>query len=972
NELYSGTVADFSGLDPIIYREHLQTEQYDSLSLNAPNFVGSFTQGDFVYFFFRETAVEFINCGKAIFSRVARVCKWDKGGPNRLKNRWTSYLKSRLNCSMPGDFPFYFDEIQSTSNLVEGRYGHANSKLIYGVFSTAPNAIAGSAICAFSLQEISDTFEGNFKEQSGLNSNWLPVNPLNVPDPRPGSCHNDSRTLPDLTLNFKKTHSLMDETVPAFFGSPILTRVSTMYRFTAIAVDPQIKTPGGKTYDVIFVGTDHGKILKTVNAESADSNKKVTSVVIEEIDALQTNEPIRTLEIVRTTQYDTPKDGSYDDGKLIIVTDTTVLAIKLHRCSSEKITSCSECVALQDPYCAWDKIVGKCRSHGAPRWSEENVFYQSVATGDHAACPSGKMAKDANVVERQGYRDLEYDPQRPFRDQPADKIQFNSENYNDKGPQITPDLINAQYTVETLVMAVLAGAIFALLVGFITGYFCGRRCHKDEDDNLPYPDTEYEYFEQRQNVNRIQAEPKLLPQVEEVTYAEPVLLPQPSSQNKMQHSPKNTLRKPMGHHHGVNSETLFQFQPDNYNNARDNYRGRDNFGTLRSHQVLNSNTRNRSLGRMKRQPPRHGMVTQHRSDSPHHSSSGSSPVMSNSSSSPAPPSSSPSPQESPKNCTTTSLSYPALVVLNSDAAAGGDGGILYPSDNNCGGSGMLPPGGTSHPNYTLCYPHYPSSSASAGAGSSYSGSSTAQHQPVAATVIPRSASPLLASSSRTHTNHLLNSTNSSGNDTTKKLNRLSTSSSLSIITPPTTPKRPSGGGAHRSAAGASGSTGRLKMALGTSLAQNFNQKLANLNDKWNDFSFLLLKGAGGGASGSANGAASSSSNGAGPSGSGRPKVRNDSYHSIESAVTCTAADFEAGNFYHRESESESNQEFRTSQREPSGVGGGGGRLMGGGSSRSRKPRLRTSRRNSASGDPKEFDMLVLKPMDTGEDDNESF
>lgn len=32
--------------------------------LLAPNFVSSFTQGDFVYFFFRETAVEFINCGK--------------------------------------------------------------------------------------------------------------------------------------------------------------------------------------------------------------------------------------------------------------------------------------------------------------------------------------------------------------------------------------------------------------------------------------------------------------------------------------------------------------------------------------------------------------------------------------------------------------------------------------------------------------------------------------------------------------------------------------------------------------------------------------------------------------------------------------------------------------------------------------------------------------------------------------------
>lgn len=36
-ELYTGTVADFSGMDPIIYREPLQTEQYDSMSLNGKN-----------------------------------------------------------------------------------------------------------------------------------------------------------------------------------------------------------------------------------------------------------------------------------------------------------------------------------------------------------------------------------------------------------------------------------------------------------------------------------------------------------------------------------------------------------------------------------------------------------------------------------------------------------------------------------------------------------------------------------------------------------------------------------------------------------------------------------------------------------------------------------------------------------------------------------------------------------------------
>lgn len=52
-------------------------------------------------------------------------------------------------------------------------------------------------------------------------------------------------------------------------------------------------------------------------------------------------------------------------------------------------------------------------------------------------------------------------------------------------------------------MAVVAGAVTALVVGFIAGYLCGRKCHKDEDDNLPYPDTEYEYFEQRQQINRL-------------------------------------------------------------------------------------------------------------------------------------------------------------------------------------------------------------------------------------------------------------------------------------------------------------------------------------------------------------------------------------------------------------------------------------------------------------------------------------
>jgi hypothetical protein len=46
----------------------------------------------------------------------------------------------------------------------------------------------------------------------------------------------------------------MDETVPPFFGSPIVIRTGIISKFTAIAVDPQVTTTDGKTYDVLFIG----------------------------------------------------------------------------------------------------------------------------------------------------------------------------------------------------------------------------------------------------------------------------------------------------------------------------------------------------------------------------------------------------------------------------------------------------------------------------------------------------------------------------------------------------------------------------------------------------------------------------------------------------------------------------------------------------------------------------------------------
>lgn len=169
-------MADFSSSDPLIYREPQRTEQYDLKQLNQPDFISTHEYKEHVYFFFRETAMEYENCGKAIYSRVGRVCKSDKGGPYPFNNRWTTFVKTRLNCSVAGDYPFYFDELQATSRIIESVKPNGDKRaMIYGVFQTPHNSIPGSAVCAFDFDDIEAAFEGRFKAQKDSTSNWLPI-----------------------------------------------------------------------------------------------------------------------------------------------------------------------------------------------------------------------------------------------------------------------------------------------------------------------------------------------------------------------------------------------------------------------------------------------------------------------------------------------------------------------------------------------------------------------------------------------------------------------------------------------------------------------------------------------------------------------------------------------------------------------------------------------------------------------------
>ncbi|KAA8590022.1 hypothetical protein FQN60_013387 [Etheostoma spectabile] len=122
--LFTATVTDFLAIDAVIYRSlgdslALRTVKHDSKWFREPYFVSAVEWGPHIYFFFREIAMEFNYLEKVVVSRVARVCKRDLGGSQRvLEKQWTSFLKARLNCSVPGDSHFYFNLLHSTSPII--------------------------------------------------------------------------------------------------------------------------------------------------------------------------------------------------------------------------------------------------------------------------------------------------------------------------------------------------------------------------------------------------------------------------------------------------------------------------------------------------------------------------------------------------------------------------------------------------------------------------------------------------------------------------------------------------------------------------------------------------------------------------------------------------------------------------------------------------------------------------------------
>ncbi|XP_015276729.1 PREDICTED: semaphorin-3F [Gekko japonicus] len=353
-ELYAGVYIDFMGTDAAIFRTMgkqtaMRTDQYNSRWLNDPAFVhaqlipdSAERNDDKLYFFFREKSTDAPQ-SPVVYSRIGRICLNDDGGHCCLVNKWSTFLKARLICSVPGPdgIETHFDELQ---DVFIQQTQDVKNPIIYAVFAASGSVFKGSAVCVYSMGDIRMVFNGPFAHKEGPNYQWMPYTGK-MPYPRPGTCPGGTFTpsmkstkdYPDEVINFMRTHPMMYNGVYPIHRQPLVVRTNVHYKFTTIAVD-QVDAADGR-YEVLFLGTDQGTVQKVIVLPKDDMETE--ELMLEEVEVFKIPVHIKTMTISSKRQ------------QLYVSSAIGVTHLALHRCDVYG-EACADCCLARDPYCAWD------------------------------------------------------------------------------------------------------------------------------------------------------------------------------------------------------------------------------------------------------------------------------------------------------------------------------------------------------------------------------------------------------------------------------------------------------------------------------------------------------------------------------------------------------------------------------------------------------------------------------------------
>ena len=134
-------------------------------------------------------------------------------------------------------------------------------------------------------------------------------------------------------------------------------------------------------------------------------------------------------------------------------------------------------MALQDPYCAWDTREETCR--GAQAWAKgsQSAFLQSVPTGQHVGCGSGipPTAPSSGQRLQMGTVINQVVNKAELEGGDGQSVEKRGHGLHKGFDRPTVEVSVVLFSLETLIITVSAGAVAALVVGFVTGEKRRRR-----------------------------------------------------------------------------------------------------------------------------------------------------------------------------------------------------------------------------------------------------------------------------------------------------------------------------------------------------------------------------------------------------------------------------------------------------------------------------------------------------------------
>ncbi|RLV63367.1 hypothetical protein DV515_00018342, partial [Chloebia gouldiae] len=264
---------------------------------------------DKIYYFFREDNPDKSPEAPRNISRVAQLCKEDRGGTSSLSaSKWTTFLKATLICVDPitkGNFNWLQDVFFVPAS------DWRRSK-VYGLFT---NTWGSSAVCVYSFGDIDNVFRTS--RLKGYNGP--------TPEVKPGQCVPSGQHTPSETFKIADSHPEVEERVEPLSPSrsPLF---HNKHRYQKIGVH-EVAAGDGQRYNVLYLATDKGSIHKVVELPDGVQN-------IVEIQVFPNKDPIQAM-ILDHTRLPMDMCGAYRN-------------------------NCHSCVLARDPYCGWAN--GSCLS----------------------------------------------------------------------------------------------------------------------------------------------------------------------------------------------------------------------------------------------------------------------------------------------------------------------------------------------------------------------------------------------------------------------------------------------------------------------------------------------------------------------------------------------------------------------------------------------------------------------------------